>query len=233
MSSEPAQTPPPTRPPSEPIFNAPLAALLVIASIPAFNLLQEEVHYNWLRFAFRPDTLTAGGWWPGLFTAMFLHAGWGHALMNALGALAFAPPVARLFPGLKGGLAFVGFYMACGVVAALGYGLIHLNSDALMVGASGAVFGLTGAAIRLLGRKNGRLRDLKDRRVVSTSAALMMVNLAVGLIGFAPGVDAGGIAWEAHAVGYLFGLLAIGPWSKAFGGAARFDSKPDSSDPVG
>lgn len=229
MTSEPA----PTRPPSEPIFNAPLAALLVAASIPALNFVQENVRYDWLQFAFRPLSLTQGDWWPGLFTAMFLHAGWGHALMNALGALAFAPPVARLFPGLKGGLAFVGFYMACGVVAALGYGLIHLNSDALMVGASGAVFGLTGAAIRLLGRRNGRLRDLTDRRVISTSAALMAVNLAVGLIGFAPGVDAGGIAWEAHAVGYLFGLLAIGPWAKVFGGPPAFDSRPDSSDPVG
>lgn len=233
MSFEPVPTPPPPRASSEPIFNAPLAALLVVASIPALNLAQEQIPYHWLRFAFRPDTLTAGGWWPGLVTAMFLHAGWGHALMNALGALAFAPPVARLFPGLRGGLAFVGFYMACGVVAALGYGLIHLNSDALMVGASGAVFGLTGAAIRLLGRRNGRLRSLKDRRVLSTSIALMAVNLAVGLIGFAPGVDAGGIAWEAHAVGYVFGLLAIGPWAKLFGGASKFDSRPDSRDAVG
>jgi membrane associated rhomboid family serine protease len=102
-----------------------------------------------------------------------------------------------------------------------------------MVGASGAVFGLTGAAIRLLGRRNGRLRSLKDRRVLSTSIALMAVNLAVGLIGFAPGVDAGGIAWEAHAVGYVFGLLAIGPWAKLFGGASKFDSGPDSRDAVG
>lgn len=229
MSSDPIS---PSRP-SEPVFNAPLAALLVVASIPALNLIQEEVHYNWLQFAFRPLSLTDGGWWPGILTAMFLHAGWGHALMNALGALAFAPPVARLFPGLRGGLAFIGFYMACGVVAALGYGLIHLNSDALMVGASGAVFGLTGAAIRLLGRRSGRLRSLTDRRVVSTSVALMAVNLAVGLIGFAPGVDAGGIAWEAHAVGYLFGLLAIGPWAKAFGRAPKFDSRADSGDLAG
>ncbi|GAA0630627.1 rhomboid family intramembrane serine protease [Brevundimonas kwangchunensis] len=222
-----------TRPPSEPVFNAPLAALLVIASIPALNLVQESVHYDWLQFAFRPDSLTHGDWWPGIVTAMFLHAGWGHALMNALGALAFAPPVARLFPGLRGGAAFVAFYMVCGVVAALGYGLIHINSDALMVGASGAVFGLTGAAIRLLGRRNGRLRSLTDKRVVSTSVALMAVNLAVGLIGFAPGVDAGGIAWEAHAVGYLFGLVAIGPWAKVFGERTKFDSPGDSRDPAG
>lgn len=167
-----------------------------------------------------------------MLTAMFLHAGWAHAAMNGLGALAFGPPVARLFPGLRGALAFVAFYIVCGVVAAVGYGLLHLDSRGLMVGASGAVFGLTGAAIRLLGRRNGRLRALTDRRVVTTSLALMAVNAAVGLIGFAPGMeDSGGIAWEAHAVGFLFGLLAIGPWAALFGRRSpAFDSSDDLGD---
>ncbi len=207
--------------------------MLVVVSIPALYLIQQWLPpAEWLGLAFRPGSLADGGWWPGVLTAMFLHAGWAHVGMNAAGALAFAPPVARLFPRLRGGAAFLLFYMACGVAAALGYGLVHMNSQDIMVGASGAVFGLTGAAIRLLGRKNGRLRSLTDRRVVTTGLALMGVNALIGLIGFAPGAEGLQIAWEAHAFGFVFGLLAIGPWMKVFGRRApAFDSSADLRDP--
>lgn len=202
-------------------------------SIPALYLVQARLSPgDWLGLAFRPGSLADGSWWPGLLTAVFLHANWAHVGMNAAGALAFGPPVARLFPGLRGGAAFLLFYMACGVAAALGYGLVHLDSQDIMVGASGAVFGLMGAAIRLLGRRNGRLRSLTDRRVLTTGGALMAVNALAGLIGFAPGAEGLQIAWEAHAFGFLFGLLAIDPWVKVFGRRApAFDSPADLRDP--
>lgn len=208
--------------------------MLVVASIPALYLVQGWLPDGGLGLAFRPSSLVDGDWWPGVLTAMFLHANWAHVGMNALGALAFGPPVARLVPGLRGGLAFIGFYMACGVIAALGYGLLHLGSRDVMVGASGAVFGLTGGAIRLLGRRGGRLRALTDRRVLITAGALMAVNAAVGLIGFAPGMTGARIAWEAHAVGFVFGLLAIGPFARMFGPRPTgFDSPADLGDPHG
>jgi membrane associated rhomboid family serine protease len=151
--------------------------------------------------------------------------------MNAAGAIAFGPPVARLLPGVRGAVSFILFYIVCGVVAALGYGLVHLDSRDLLVGASGAVFGLMGAAIRLLGRRNGRLRSLTDRRVVTTSLALMAVNAAAGLLGFAPGLEGARVAWEAHAFGYVFGLLAIGPWSALTRPrSSTFDSADDLGD---
>jgi len=200
--------------------------------MPLLYLLQGWLPEDGLAFAFQPASLVVGGWWPGLLTAMFLHAGWAHVGMNAAGAIAFGPPVARLMPGARGAAGFLLFYMACGLAAALGYGLAHLGSDALMVGASGAVFGLMGAAIRLLGRRSGRLRPLTDRRVLTTSAALMLVNAGAGMIGFAPGMEGAAVAWEAHAFGYLFGLLAIGPWARLWGPTAQpFDSSTDLRDP--
>jgi membrane associated rhomboid family serine protease len=200
--------------------------------MPALYIVQGFLPGGGLGLAFRPSSLADGQWWPGVLTAMFLHAGWAHVGMNAAGAIAFGPPVARLMPGFAGAIRFLLFYMACGVVAALGYGLIHLQSNDIMVGASGAVFGLLGAAIRLLGRRNGRLRSLQDRRLITTAVALMAVNALIGLIGFAPGTEGVGIAWEAHAFGFLFGLLAIGPWTKAFPGRrSGFDSSPDLRDP--
>ena len=200
--------------------------------MPLLYLLQGWLPEGGLALAFQPASLLAGSWWPGLLTAMFLHAGWAHVGLNAAGAIAFGPPVARLMPGARGAAGFLLFYMACGLAAALGYGLIHLGSEALMVGASGAVFGLMGAAIRLLGRRNGRLRPLTDRRVLTTSAALMLVNAGAGMIGFAPGMEGAAVAWEAHAFGYLFGLLAIGPWARLWRATAQpFDSPTDLRDP--
>lgn len=220
-------------PPRERLFNAPLVSILVVISIPALFIVQRELPDGGVSLAFRPASLLDGQWWPGLLTAMFVHVGWTHAGMNALGALAFGPPVARRMPGAAGAVGFLLFYMACGVVAALGWGLLHIESQNLGAGASGAVFGLTGAAIRLLGRRDGGLRSLTDRRVLTISAVLMGMNVVVGLIGLMPGTASAGIAWEAHAFGYLFGLVAIGPWSRMFSGRTGFDSKADPGDPAG
>lgn len=182
-------------------------------------------------WAFTPASLSHGGWWPGIVTSMFLHGGWPHVGMNALGALAFAPPIARLLPSLKGALAFFAIYIVCGVVSAVGYGLIHITVQTPLVGASGAVFGLVGGAIRLLGRRHGPPRALTDRRVVSMSLAMMGANAALGLVNFAPGMGGVQVAWEAHAIGYVFGLLIIGPALRAFGAPPpRFDSPWETRD---
>lgn len=201
----------------EPLINAPLAPVLLAASIPLLYLLQTFLPDGGLGLAFRPATLTQGGWWPGVLTSMGLHAGWSHALINAAFALAFGPPVARLFPGLRGVMIFFAYYIVCGLVGTLGFGLMHPGGETPMVGASGAVTGLMGGAIRLLGAPKG-LKPLTDRRVLATSAVILAVNLATGLIGYTPGVESAGIAWEAHAFGYVAGLLLVGPLYRAFGG---------------
>jgi len=216
-------------PPSkERLFNAPLLAVLLAASMPALYLLQERAHDYWLGLAFAPIDLERGRY-GGLFTSILVHGGWVHVLMNAVAALTFGAPVARLFRGSLGVAAFLTLYVASGVVATLGYGLAHLGSADPLVGASGAVFGLIGAATRLLGA-GGRVRPLADRSVITSAAVWMGVNALVGLIGFAPGVEGARIAWEAHAFGFLFGILAVGPMGRLF---VRPDVGFDSWDHLG
>lgn len=218
-------------PPRERIFNVPLVALSLGASMPALYWFQERAHTYWLELAFRPVDL-AEGRYGGLVTYMLLHGSWTHMLMNAVGVVTFGPPIARRFGGLQGALIFVAFYILCGVAAALGYGLLHWGNPNFVVGASGAVFGIIGAAMRTLGAGK-RLRPLTDRLVVVVSIVWMTVNAALGLIGFAPGTDGAQVAWEAHAFGYLFGILAIGPTDRLFGRAdAEFDSGTIKGDPV-
>ena len=120
----------------------------------------------------------------------------------------------------RGAGVFILFYIGCGIIASLGYGLLHLGSSDPMVGASGAVSGLLGAAIRLMGRPSwAGPKPLNDRRALTMVCVLFAINAVVGLIGYAPGAEGARIAWEAHAVGLIAGYLAIGPlfrWARSW-----------------
>lgn len=202
-------------PPRERMVNVPPTVLVIALSMPLLYAFQIRLPDGGAAMAFAPADLQAGRW-GGLFTALLLHGGWTHAIMNAVAAVAFGAPVARLFGDRIGPSVFLLFYVACGVIASLGYGLVHWGAATPMVGASGAVFGLIGAATRLLGGQ-GRVLPLLDRRVLGASAAWMAVNLITGLIGYAPGAGGAQIAWEAHAFGFVAGILAIGPLGRLFG----------------
>jgi membrane associated rhomboid family serine protease len=211
----PVMPPPPAR---EPIIKVPSAALALAVSMPLLFWLQLRLPGMGTDWAFYPSDLQRTLGWPGIVTAMLLHGSWTHAALNAVTALCFAPPVARMLPGWRGAGVFVLFYIACGIIASLGYGLLHLGSSDPMVGASGAVSGLLGAAIRLMGRPSwAGPKPLKDRRTLTMIGVLFAINAVVGLIGYAPGAEGARIAWEAHAVGMIAGYLAIGPlfrWSR-------------------
>ncbi len=206
--------------------------MLLAVSLPILFWLQTTLPDGGLSLAFMPASLWRGDWWPGLVTSMFMHANWGHVAMNALGVFAFAPPIARLMAGARGVAGFLAFYVATGLLGTVGYGLIHPDSFDPLVGASGAVFGLMGAAFRLLGRSNGSLRALWDRRFLVMTAVIMGVNLAAGLVGLAPGADGARVAWEAHAFGFVAGALLIGPWVRLSAPPrTSFDSPADLGDP--
>lgn len=220
------------QPPPEPIFKAPAVAVILAASLPVLFWLQTRLPDGGLSLAFQPASLWRGDGWPGLFTSMFIHANWAHVAMNAVGAFAFGPPVARLMSGARGVVGFLGFYVATGLAGAVGYALVHAGSYDALGGASAAVFGLMGGAFRVLGRRGGRLRALTDRRFLTMAAVMMLVNLAAGLIGLAPGAEGARVAWEAHAFGFAAGALLIGPWVGLFRSRrTSFASPPDLRDP--
>jgi membrane associated rhomboid family serine protease len=200
--------------PREPLFNAPWPALVLIALIVGGYALQSQASFEapMLAYAFSPAQLAAGDW-VGLVTSLFLHGGWAHALMNAAFALAFGAPVAA-FLGVRAGgaLLFFAFYIVCGVLANLGYAAVHPSQHAILVGASGAVAGLMGAASRLMAG-HGLLGPILSRPVLGMGGAWLAVNLLIGVIGSSliPGAQGAGIAWEAHVAGFVVGVLLISP----------------------
>jgi membrane associated rhomboid family serine protease len=217
-SGEPAPQPHPDerRPVREPAFNAPWTAVALSVVIAGGYAIQEFLPQEEVlnAFAFSPAGLAAGQW-PTLITALFLHGGWAHALMNAAFALAFGTPVARFF-GLKlqGAIAFFAFYLATGVLSNLGYAALHWGGTGALVGASGAVSGLMGAAARLIGGR-GRIGPLLSPSVVGMGASWIAINVAIGVFGSSllPGTGGAGVAWEAHLAGFAAGVLIITPFA--------------------
>lgn len=201
------------------MLNAPWPLLAIVAVILGGYALQslgghaEMAMRDW---GFSPADLRDGRW-IGLVTALFIHGGWTHAGLNAVGALAFGAPVIRLF-GLRarGVVGFFVFYLVCGVLGSLGFALVRWGSPDVLIGASGAISGLMGAASRLADRGPG-LAGFFSRTVIGMAVGWVVVNLLIGFTGLDVGQGGEPVAWEAHLFGYAAGLLLIGPFAAMAG----------------
>lgn len=208
----------PTLQQREPVFKGPwpvwtIAGIILVSYAVQSLLFSDQAALTW---ALVPADLARGRWTP-LVTALFIHGGWAHAGMNAVGALAFGAPAARyLGLGPRGAIGFFLLFLACGVLSSLGYALAHLRDAEPMAGASGAVSGLLGASTRFL-EKRRRLSPLATRSVVASTAAWIVINGVMGTLHYAPGIGEVRVAWEAHIIGYFAGLLLIGPFAALFG----------------
>lgn len=210
---ESAGTPPHRR---EPFLRAPWPAVTLAASfvlVYALQAISGDPAGFGARFGFAPAALAAGEW-RGLVTALFVHGGWTHAILNALGALAFGAPVARLLgPRPAGVVGFFALFLICGVVASLGFAAVHPDASAVLIGASGGVSGYMAAASRLIDARGG-LAPFTSRSVVAMAGAWVVVNLMVALVGLEAVSGGAPIAWEAHLAGYACGLVLIGPFAR-------------------
>ena len=200
-----------------PMVNAPWPVVALTAVIVVGYAVQSRFSLPFVAeaLAYWPQIL-AEGRWERLLSYQFLHGNWAHALMNAAFVLAFGAPVARLFgPRIMGAILFFALYLACGVLAALGFTAVHWAGEAApLVGASGAASGLMGAAARLIGG-HGDVGPLFSRAVIGMGLAWLVVNLIMALTGglLIPGAGGAQIAWEAHLFGFVAGVLAVGPFA--------------------
>jgi len=205
-----------TRPPKEPILNAPSSVLWLIVSIMATHTLRAALSDPLadniiVDFAFIParpnDILT-------YFTYLFLHGSFLHAIINSLWLLAFGPPVAwRL-----GTSRFLLFYFFCGIAAALAHLISDWGSAVPVIGASGAVSGLMGGTIRIFYADRYAVSEegapplapIYSRPVLFFSSIWLGVNVVVGVTGLGLTEEGELIAWVAHMGGFFAGLLGIG-----------------------
>jgi membrane associated rhomboid family serine protease len=159
-----------------------------------------------------------------LFTHMLLHANATHLIVNSVWLLAFGPIVARRF----GGVAFVFFFVLCGLAGAAFFVALNWGADVGVIGASGAISGLMGAAIRMMRLRQPYLNvatlplmPILSSQVLGFSAVWLAINLVTGLTGLGTGGQIEPVAWQDHMGGYLAGLLLAGPFEALFGLSAR------------
>lgn len=159
-----------------------------------------------LAYGLSSDTLREGRWWT-LVTHMFLHAGLAHIAMNASFALAVGAPVAMMTGAdLAGGLRYLLLFLVCGILGGATFLALNPGSHTVMLGASGALSGLWGAASRFPVER-GRLQPIWAPRVWRASAPFLLINVV--LMGLLSGLGLP-IAWQAHLGGFLAGLLLVG-----------------------
>ncbi len=143
---------------------------------------------------------------PTIFTAMFMHAGWGHLLGNMLYLWIFGDNVEDRL----GKIPYLIFYLVCGIAATFSQLAFVPGSNIPNVGASGAIAGVLGAYMVLYPKSNVKV-------MVGNSITQMSAFIVIGLwfvIQFFSSIasadtsaETGGVAYMAHIGGFIAGLI--------------------------
>lgn len=149
--------------------------------------------------------------WLTIFTSMFMHANWLHILGNMWFLWIFGDNVEEEMGPAK----YLGFYLVCGIAAALTQVLFGPTSKLPMVGASGAIAGVLGAYLVIF--PGSRVLYLIIAIFITTielpawlGIGIWFVIQAVSSLGsLGAGSDQGGVANFAHVGGFAAGWLIV------------------------
>ncbi|MEM8829119.1 MAG: rhomboid family intramembrane serine protease [Cyanobacteria bacterium P01_G01_bin.19] len=222
--------------------------LLIAANILAFayelNLNSSQLNEFFHLFAIVPRELTASLNGVAinqgvpelltLITSQFLHAGFAHVGFNMLFLYIFGNNIEEQLGRVK----YLVFYLACGVLAGLAQWFFSAMSDVPSLGASGAIAGVMGAYIL-------KFPQAKIVTLVPLGFFFPLFRIpAVYFLGFwfleqafngvasfevqaNVGMESGGVAYWAHAGGFIFGAI-LSPMLGLFSQSDR-SSQPTSA----
>ena len=171
-------------------------------------------------WALVPARVSQGDQTYTIFTSMFLHGGWMHLAGNMLFLWIFGDNL----EDQMGHLGYLVFYLAAGVAAAFGQMIANPYSPVPMVGASGAIAGVMGGYLLLFPRAKVDILVIfiVFFRIFAIPAWIMLGlwfgMQFIGGIGATPGT--GGVAYWAHAGGFIAGLVLTLPLWLRRGGFA-------------
>lgn len=218
----------------EPAIRAPAIVVIVLAALVGIHLLRQVIGpegdelvlaylaFSPARFMEAGRELPGPSWlaYTSMVTHTLVHGDWMHLIFNGAWFLAFGSIIARR----TSAPAFLALFAACAIAGAIAFWLDHLGEITSIIGASGAISGLMGAAFRILfsaldwggihALQNAPqliprmplIVALQDRRVVIGIGMWVVINLLFGIV--LPGVfTESGIAWEAHLGGFAAGFL--------------------------
>jgi len=191
----------------------------------ALDAFFDRYSFDWLEFTRRIASGDVGvDTFLPLITHMFLHGGWLHLIGNVLYLWIFGDNVEDRF----GSMQYLIFYVLCGIVAAVGQGLI---APGPMVGASGAIAGVLGAYLVL--SPTARISTLVFLGFFITIVelpALIVIGMFIVLqilegvaeLRVAGHAAAQQVAYFAHIFGFVAGLLLLAFFRRGGERRARF-----------
>lgn len=212
----------------EPVFNLAAAVIVIIGICFAVQIIQSYVLDPQQDFALMLHGAFIPARYSGRYalniyaftspiTYAFLHGGWLHLIINMVWLAAFGSPLANRI----GSGRFFFFWIVAALVAALAHYVTHPGDVMPVVGASGAISGMMGAASRFgfyiervngmpafAGRRLSVAQALSSRAVVAFLAVWFIVNLVAGMGYLSPGIN-NPIAWQAHIGGFLAGFFGL------------------------
>ena len=168
-----------------------LSSLVLVGSVTAVMWILEAFDYTtngWLdRFGIQPrdvDDL------PDIFTAPFMHAGFGHLMANTLPFL-----ILGFIAAARG----IGKFLAASLIIIVVGGLgVWFLSSANTLGSSILIFGFFGYLVG---------RGIFERRLLDIGIAVAVVAVyGTMILGVIPGDP--GISWQGHLFGLIGGVLA-------------------------
>ena len=196
------------------------ANILIFLSYVELFTDDRAINAFFINWAFIPARITAGEGYYSLLTSMFLHGGWMHLAGNMLFLFIFGDNIEDAL----GHLRFLGFYLATGLAAALAQYLMEPGSPIPMVGASGAIAGVMGAYLLMFPRARIDILIILVIifKILPIPAWLLLAAwFALQLFGgLGTSAAEGGVAYWAHAGGFVAGLALIAPVWLARGGPA-------------
>lgn len=141
--------------------------------------------------------------WLAAGVSLFLHGGFLHLALNMWSLWIFGNNVEEAF----GRVGYVVLYLLSGLAATAGFVLANPDATVPLIGASGAIAGVMGAYLVLFPRH--RVLTLVFLWIVAIPA---VAYLGIWLFSqFLLAGEESGIAWEAHVVGFVFGVLVTLP----------------------
>jgi membrane associated rhomboid family serine protease len=200
---------------SQPSRHTPVVTILLIAINAAIFFFQISLSGGTRRsFMMEYAMIPARLEWFTLATSMFLHGGWLHIIGNMWFLWIFGDNVEDIL----GRARFLVFYLASGVAAALVHLMFSASSTIPVVGASGAIAGVMGAY--MIKFPHSRILTLIPIFIFVTRVEIpagwmlaywlaIQIFSGVGEMAAASANEGGGIAWWAHAGGFLAGIVLI------------------------
>src|SRR6476661_4986599 len=146
--------------------------------------------------------------WFTPLTSMFLHGGWFHLIGNMWFLWVFGNNV----EDSMGRVRYLVFYLLCGLAAAASQTLVNPGSAVPMVGASGAISGVMGAYVVLYPKVRVHMLVILGifiTRIVVPAYLMLGYWFLLQIIGGGLASGEGGVAFWAHAGGFVAGALLI------------------------